>query len=160
MTIREPLNLLLPLRLERRGRNHEHATGLAEPMQQRARGDGLNGLAQAHFVRQQRAFGEGQVQHAFALIREQRHRGLVRGPFAALHAQFVIAPQFFAFLRAAHRFQPRRDFLRDAQFGQVLPQPLQRRHDILRRTVFQHAACVEPSVDGFGQRTIAIEQSQ
>ena len=91
---------------------------LAEPVQQRAGGDGLDGLAQAHFIGQQRAFGEGEVQHALALIRKERDLGFVRRPFAALHLQLVIAPELLAFGGAAPAFQPRAEFLREAQSGQ------------------------------------------
>ena len=80
--------------------------GLAQPVQQGAGGDGLDGLAQAHFVGQQRALGEGQVQHALALIGKERDLGLVRRPFAALHLQLVFAPELLAFGGAAPVFQP------------------------------------------------------
>ena len=40
--------------------------------QELARGDGLDGLAEAHLVGEQRAFAEGEMQHAFALIGQQR----------------------------------------------------------------------------------------
>ena len=98
--IGEPLDLLLPLGLERSGRDDEHALRLAQAVQQRAGGDGLDRLAEAHLVGEQGAFGECQVQHAFALIGKERHLGFVRRPFAALHFQFVFAPQLFAFVDA------------------------------------------------------------
>ena len=87
----EALDLLFPLGFERGGRDDENAPGLAETMQQRAGGDGLDGFAEAHFVGEERALGEGEVQHAVALIGEERDLGFVRGPFAALHFEFVLA---------------------------------------------------------------------
>ena len=80
-------------------------------MQQRTRGNGLDRFAEAHFVSQQRAFSEGQMQHAFALIWKERDFGFMRGPFAPLHAQLVVATQFFAFLSSLPCFQPRANFL-------------------------------------------------
>ena len=103
--IGEALNLFLPFRLQRRRRYNEHLTRLAKPMQQRARRDGLNGFAQAHFVREQRAFGESEVEHPFALIGKERHFRFVHGPFAALHFEFVFVAQFFAFDHAKTIFQ-------------------------------------------------------
>ena len=40
-------------------------------MQQGTGGDGLDGFAQTHFIREQGAFRKGEMQHAFALVREQ-----------------------------------------------------------------------------------------
>ena len=70
--------------------------GLAEAVEQGAGGDGLNGLAQAHFVGEEGAFGKGQMEHAFPLVREERHGGFVGRPFAALDAEFVRAPEALA----------------------------------------------------------------
>ena len=88
---RETLDLLLPFGLERGRRDDQHAGSLAEPVQQRAGGDGLDGLAQPHLVGQQRALGEGQVQHAFALVWVQRHQGFMRRPLAGMHLLLVLA---------------------------------------------------------------------
>ena len=54
-----------------------------------------------------RAFGEGQVQHALALVGKERDFGFVRRPFAALHLQLVFAPELLALRGAAAGFQPR-----------------------------------------------------
>ena len=84
---------------------------LAEAAEQGASGNGLDGLAQAHFVGQQRALGEGQVEHAFTLVREERDVGLVQRPVAALDFEFVLAPEPLAFLGAAARLEPQLEFL-------------------------------------------------
>ncbi len=49
---REALDLFLPLGLQRGRRHHQHPLDLPQAVQQRAGGDGLNGLAQTHFVGQ------------------------------------------------------------------------------------------------------------
>ena len=102
----EALDLLFPLGFERGGRDYEGSAGLAEAVQQRTSGDGLDRFAEAHFVRQQRAFAEGQMQHAFALVREQRNFRLVHGPFAALHLQFVFVSELLALGGPPAIFQP------------------------------------------------------
>ena len=90
-------------------------------MEQRAGGDGLDRLAEAHFVGQQGAFGEGEVQHAFALVGKERRERLVRRPFAALDLLLVLVPQHPALCRALAGFQPRRDFLRNLHGGRACP---------------------------------------
>ena len=79
------LYLLLPLGFQRSRRDHQHAVGLAKPAEQRAGGDSLDGFAQAHLVGQQCAFGESEVEHPLALIREEGDFGFVRRPFTAVH---------------------------------------------------------------------------
>jgi hypothetical protein len=46
-------------------------------VQQGARGNRLDGLAQAHLVGEQRAAGKREVQHAFALIGIERQQRLI-----------------------------------------------------------------------------------
>ena len=88
--------------------------GLAHAVEQGAGGDGLDGFAQTHFVGQQAAFGKGEVKHAFALVGKEGHGGFLYGPFAALHLEFVFAAQLPAFDGVAALFEPRLDFLRQA----------------------------------------------
>ena len=134
---------------------------LPEPMQQCASGDGLNRFAQSHLVRQQRAFREGQVQHAFALVGKERHLGFVRRPFAALHVELVVAPELFALRIAAPRFQPRRHLLRNPQFRHIrLNNPVQSFHGVFDAAVEEDAIVPEPFPQGLWQRTIPMEQPQ
>ena len=150
--ISEPLNLLLPFGLQRGGRDDQHAVGLAEPVQQGAGGNGLDGLAQPHFIGQQRAFGEGEVQHPLTLIRKERDLGLVRRPFAALHLQLVIAPELLAFLCAAAAFEPRAEFLREAQSrGRVGVKLLERLDRLLGQALAEGAVRIEPGLQGARQ---------
>ena len=68
----EPRDLLLPFAFERRRAHHQHTGDPVQPAQQFGGGDRLDGLAEAHVVGQQRALAEGEVEHALALIRQQR----------------------------------------------------------------------------------------
>ena len=86
-------------------------------MQERARGDGLDGFSEAHFVREQPALDERQVKHAFALVGVQRNPRFLGRPFARLHFLFVLPPENLALLRLPERLQPGCDVLRDAQVG-------------------------------------------
>ncbi len=157
----EALDLLLPFGLERRRRDHQRALGLAQPLQEGARGDGLNGLAEAHFVGQQSALGEGQVQHPFSLVREKRHLGLVRRPFAALHFQLVFVPELFALGHPAAVLHPGRHVLRNANLRQLgFAQLLQGREGRLRRTVRQPALGVEPPPHRARQSLLFIQHPQ
>ena len=65
-------DLLLPLRLQRRRRHHQHPLDAAQLAQQHAGGDGLHGLAEPHVVGKQRPFAEREVQHALGLVRQER----------------------------------------------------------------------------------------
>lgn len=107
----EALDLLFPLALERGGRDGQHATRLAQPVEQRAGGDGLDRLAEAHLVGQQGAFGEGEVEHPLALVGKERRERLAGGPLAVVDLLLVLAPQGQALRRASARFQKRRDQL-------------------------------------------------
>ena len=60
--------LLLPFRLQRSGANHQHARDIVISRQELASRNGLDGLAQAHLVCEQRTLCKGKMQHAFALI--------------------------------------------------------------------------------------------
>jgi hypothetical protein len=61
-------DLLLPLPLERGWADDEHALDAAQAPEELAGGDGLDGLAEAHLVRQQGPLGEGQMEHALPLV--------------------------------------------------------------------------------------------
>ncbi len=153
------MNLLLPFSLERGRRDHQHAVGLAEPMQQGAGGNGLDGLAQAHFIGQQRAFGEREVQHPLALIRKERDFRLVRRPFAALHLQLIITPELLAFRNAAPAFEPRAKLLREAQSRHLIgSQLLERLNRLLRQPLAEGAVRIEPDLQGAWHRAVAVEQ--
>ena len=107
----EAADLLLPLALERRGGDKEHATGVAEAVEQGAGGDGLGGLAEAHFVGEEGAFAEGEVEHPFALVGEEREQRLVGGVAANGDASLVIAAAVAALAFAAAGVEPRRNLL-------------------------------------------------
>ncbi len=64
-------DLLLPLALQRRRTDHQHARNAVEAAQQFCRRNRLDGLAETHVVGQQRALAEREVQHAVALIGQQ-----------------------------------------------------------------------------------------
>jgi hypothetical protein len=87
----EPADLLLPLGLQGGRGDDQYAASLAEAVKEGAGGDGLDGFAEAHLVGEQRAFGEGEVQHAFALIGEERQERLVRRVAAGGDGALVIA---------------------------------------------------------------------
>jgi hypothetical protein len=106
---REALDLLFPLGLERGGSDDDYAAGLAEAVEEGAGGDGLDRFAQTHFVGQQRAAVEGEMQHALALVRIERNEGLVRGIFAGMNLLFVLVPEADFFLSGVQCLQPGRD---------------------------------------------------
>ena len=68
----ELLDLLLPLVLERGGRDDQHALDAGGAGEDLDGGDGLDRLAQAHVVGDQAAAGLGGEQRPFALIRIER----------------------------------------------------------------------------------------
>jgi hypothetical protein len=72
LTRREARDLLLPFRLERGGTDHQDALHTVAAGQKLASRNGLHRFTQAHLVGQERAFGESEMQHAFALVRQQR----------------------------------------------------------------------------------------
>ncbi len=108
----EAADLFLPLGLERGGCHHQHTTHPAEAVQKRASGDCLDRLAQAHLVGQQGAFGEREMQHAFALVGKQRHQRLMRRPLAGLHAGLIFASERKSLGGATPALQPGLDFQR------------------------------------------------
>jgi len=57
--IREARDLLLPFRFDRSGGDDKHALDALRPRQNFAGGDGLDGLAEAHLVGQERALVKG-----------------------------------------------------------------------------------------------------
>ena len=65
-------DLLLPFRLQRCRRHHQHPLDAVQRTQQGAGGDGLRGLAEPHVVGKQRPFAEREVQHALGLVRQER----------------------------------------------------------------------------------------
>ena len=128
-------------------------------MQQGAGSNRLDGLAQAHLVGQQRAFSEGQVEHALALVREEGDLGFVRGPFTAVHLQLVVAPKLFALGGMAPAFEPGREFLRQAQGGQ---RPggklLEGRDGIFGLPLAQRTLRIKPGPQDGGQVAFDAEQ--
>ena len=66
--VRETLDLFFPLGFQRSRSNNQRARRFAQAVQECARGNGLNRLAQSHFISQQSPLAESQVPHAFALI--------------------------------------------------------------------------------------------
>ena len=157
--VRKALDLFLPLRLERRGRYDQHTRGLPKPMQQSAGGNGLDGFAQAHFIGQQRAFGERQVQHSLALVREERHLRFVQRPFAALHFLFVFAPEPLALLDAPPRFEPGNQLLRQAQRRKLLcRQFAERIQGVFRRCACQNTIRIEPLLQHRGDAAAIVQQ--
>ena len=117
----EPANLLFPLGLERGRRDDERADRAADPPQKCARCDRLDRLAEAHLIGEERALREGEVEHALALVGEERHLHLLRGPFAALHLLLVLASQLDPFAFAAARLEPGDDLLRHAHCSGEFP---------------------------------------
>lgn len=118
-------------------------------MQQRAGRDRLNGFAEPHFVRQQRPLRKSEVQHPFPLIREERHRRFLRGPFAALHFEFVLMPEAPALRHQSAILQPRFDLLRNPEPGQAsLTQPPQLLHRSFRFGLDQQAIRAKPFAHG------------
>ena len=109
-----------------------------------------------------RAFGEGQVQHAFALIGKERHVGFVRRPFAALHFEFILAAQFLAFGGLARALPatapvPARGAIpanRSPPVAAGLPRRPRARHSM------QASVAVEPFPQGLGQAAVAVDQAQ
>ena len=65
----EAREFVLPLMLERRRAYHQDALNTEVAREQLGRGDGLDGLAQAHLVADQRAAGARGEQRAFGLVR-------------------------------------------------------------------------------------------
>jgi hypothetical protein len=113
----EAADLLLPLGLQGGGGDDEHAGGATEVVQEGAGGDGLDGFAEAHLVGEEGAFGEGEVEHALALVGEKWILGDVFGVAAVDDAGFVVAAEEAAFAGAAAGFEPGGDFLGYAEVG-------------------------------------------
>ena len=114
-------------------------------MEQRAGGDGLDGLAQAHFVRQQGAFVESEVQHSLTLVRKKRHEGFLCRPFTTLDFLLVFAPQSQPLRRACSCLPPRPHLLRDVQ-GRPNP-GIKTLQQLLRRVAWQERTLgIEPEV--------------
>ena len=65
-------DLLLPLGFQRRGRDHEDALDSAQAPQQRAGGDGLDGLPETHVVGKEHALPEREVERSLDLVRQER----------------------------------------------------------------------------------------
>ena len=73
LAVGEPLDLLLPLVLQRRRRDDQHALNAGNPGEDLGGGDGLDGLAQPHVVGDQAAAPLGGRQRADPLVVEQLH---------------------------------------------------------------------------------------
>jgi hypothetical protein len=62
-------------------------------MEKGAGGNRLNGFAKPHFVGQQGPLAKGKVEHAFALVGEERGKGDMLGMATLVHASLVVAAQ-------------------------------------------------------------------
>ena len=65
-------DLLLPLGLERRGRDHEDPLDPAQLAKKRAGGNGLDRLSQTHVVGKEHALSEREMEHSLDLVRQER----------------------------------------------------------------------------------------
>ena len=65
-------DLLLPLGLQRRGRDHEHPLDPAQLAKQRAGGDGLHRLPETHVVGKEHALSEREMERSLDLVRQER----------------------------------------------------------------------------------------
>ena len=106
-------DLLLPLGLERGRADHQHARDVLALGQQLAGRDRLHGLAEAHLVGEQRALAEGQVQHALALIGQQRMTHEVETRPARLDLGYERGPRLFARAQTALPIEPWTEVTRD-----------------------------------------------
>ena len=69
----EAVDLALPLVLERRRADDQHALDAEVPRHDLGRGERLDGLAEAHLVADQAAPGPGGEQRPLALVVVERH---------------------------------------------------------------------------------------
>ena len=100
-------DLLLPFRLQRRRRHHQHPLDAVQLAQQGAGGDGLRGLAEPHVVGKQRPFAEREVQHAFGLVRQERTlEQAVQRPAAGLQIRLETGAGALPSHRRLPGFQP------------------------------------------------------
>ena len=102
LSIGEALDLFLPFRLQRRGRDRERRDGIGPTAEGVRRRQWPEWFCPGPSRRRAgRALGERQVQHALTLIREKRHPGFLSRPLAGLDFLFIFSEQGFAFHRAA-----------------------------------------------------------
>ena len=108
----ETCDLLLPLRLERGRAHHQHALDALAAGQELAGGDRLDGLAEAHLVGQQGPLAECEMQHAFALIGQQRMVQQIETRSAVLDLGEECRARLFARALPAQPVEPRREMAR------------------------------------------------
>ena len=111
----EFFDLFLPFRFERSRCDDEDAAGLAERVEERAGGDGLNGLAEAHFIGKEGSLAEGKVEHAFALVGKERMERDLLGMAAVADTDLVVAAGEHAIALAGAVGEPSVGILRNAQ---------------------------------------------
>ena len=108
-------DLLLPFRFEGCRCDDEDATGLAKRVEKCTGGDGLDGLAEAHFIGEEGSLSEGKVEHAFALVGKERMECDVLGMAAVADTDLVVAAGEDAITLAGAVGEPGPRILRDAQ---------------------------------------------
>lgn len=113
----EALDLLLPLRLQRSGRDDKHTLRFAQMMQQGTRSHGLDRLAETHLIGQKRPLAKGEMQHALALIRIKRMQRDMLRMTALDDARLVVTAQAAALLGTMACLKKGFHILRDANFG-------------------------------------------
>ena len=92
--IGEGFNLLLPLRLKRRGRDHQNAPHPHDLAHHRCGGNRLNGFTKSHFIGEHCPPFEGQMQHPVELIAIERHSEKGQRPLSSLEFIAVIRFEF------------------------------------------------------------------
>jgi hypothetical protein len=91
----------------------------AEAMEEGASGDRLNGFPQAHLIGEEGALGEREVEHPFALVREEWQECLMCGMAAGGDTGFVIAAADDSVVRDRARGEPRGGVERDAELREA-----------------------------------------
>ena len=108
----EARDLLLPFRLERGRAHHQHTLDALAAGQELAGGDRLDGLAEAHLVGQQRPLAECKMQHAFALIGQQRVAQQIEARGTVLDLREECRARLLARALPAQPIKPRREMAR------------------------------------------------
>ncbi len=109
-------DLILPFAFQRCRRDDEHAFCFSEMVEQGAGGNGLDGFAQTHFVGEEGALAEGEVEHPLALVRVERVKCDVFWVLTCNDSAFVVAAEGGAFGVAFAGLEKRLHVLRDAEF--------------------------------------------
>ena len=138
VAVGEAGDLLLPFRLDRCGRDHEHARDAFLPREQFAGGDRLHGLAEAHLIGKQRALVKREMRRAVFLIREQRQLDDIPRRTALLHGGEKLCAQLFARGKPQLTLEPGIELARDAHRIGRGRRRIDERLDV-GRVCFQHA---------------------